>query len=50
MKAFDSLLRIPCHLQKGLPIIVTTLLGIVILVRELQRLNVLLVDYQYYTL
>ena len=39
MKAFDSLLRIPCHLQKGLPIRVTTLLGIVILVRELQRLK-----------
>ena len=34
MKAFDSLLRIPCHPQKGLPIIVTTLLGIVMLVRE----------------
>ncbi len=36
MKAFDSLLRMPCHTQKGLPIIVTSLLGIVILVRELQ--------------
>ena len=29
---------------------VTTLLGIVIFVRELQHTNVLLVDYQYYTL
>jgi len=36
MKAFDSLLRIPCHPQKGLPIIVTTLLGIVMLVRNSQ--------------
>ena len=36
MKAFDSLLRMPCHPQKELPIIVTTLLGIVMLVRDLQ--------------
>ncbi|WP_337583446.1 hypothetical protein [Prevotellamassilia timonensis] len=50
MKAFDSLFKLPCQLQKGLPIIVTTLFGIVMLVRELQPLNVLLVDYQYYTL
>lgn len=49
MKAFDSLLRIPCHLQKGLPIIVTTLLGIVILVRELQRLYLQVFYYQLFT-
>ena len=36
MKAFDSLFKLPCQLQKGLPIIVTTLLGIVMLVRDLQ--------------
>ena len=36
MKAFDSLLRIPCHPQKELPIIVTTLHGIVMLVRNSQ--------------
>ena len=36
MRAFDSLYKLPCQKQKGLPIIVTTLLGIVMLVRELQ--------------
>ena len=35
MKAFDSLYKLPCQRQKGLPIIVTTLLGIVMLVRNL---------------
>ena len=34
MKAFDSLYKLPCHDLKGLPIIVTTLLGIVMFVRE----------------
>ena len=35
MKAFDSLYKLPCHPLKGLPIIVTTLFGIVMLVRDL---------------
>ena len=35
MKAFDSLYKLPCHELKGLPIIVTTLFGIVMLVRNL---------------
>ena len=34
MKAFDSLYKLPCHPLKGLPIIVTTLFGIVMLVRD----------------
>ena len=35
MKAFDSNFKLPCHPLKGLPIIVTTLFGIVMLVRDL---------------
>ncbi len=35
MKIFDSLYKLPCQSPKGLPIIVTTLFGIFILVREL---------------
>ena len=34
MKALDSLYKLPCHPLKGLPIIVTTLFGIVMLVRD----------------
>ena len=41
IKAFDSLCKIPCHPSKGLPIIVITLLGILMLVRELQSLKAL---------
>ena len=50
MKAFDSNFKLPCHPLKGLPIIVTTLFGIVMLVRDLHAPYLLLVDYQYYTL
>ena len=39
MKAFDSLYKLPYQKRKGLPIIVTTLLGIVMLVRESQSLK-----------
>ena len=49
MKAFDSLFKLPYQEKKGLPIIVTTLLGIEMLVRDLQLRYLLLVDYQYYT-
>ena len=33
-KALNTILKLPCHELKGLLIIVTTLLGIVMLVRE----------------
>ena len=48
MKAFDSLLRMPCHPQKGLPIIITTLFGIVMLVRDLQPLYLQPIITQYF--
>ena len=38
------------HPQKALLPIVVTLSGILMLVSDLQKVNVLLVDYQYYTL
>lgn len=50
MNAFDSFFKSAWHPQKGLIPIAITLLGIVMLIRELQPLYLLLVDYQYYTL
>ena len=38
------------HPKKAVPSIEVTLLGISIEVKPLQLLNLLLVDYQYYTL
>lgn len=48
MRAFDSLYKLPCQKQKGLPIIVTTLLGIVMLVRELQDAYLQPIITQYF--
>lgn len=50
MNAFDSFFKSAWHPRKGFIPIAITLLGIVILIRELQSTNALLVDYQYYTL
>ena len=50
MKALDSFFKSAWHPQKGFAPIAITLLGIVMLIRDLHSLYLLLVDYQYYTL
>ena len=50
IKAFDLLCKTPDHLANGFPSKDTTLLGIVMPIRDLQNAYLLLVDYQYYTL
>lgn len=50
MKALDSFFKSAWHPPKGFIPIAITLLGIVMLIRELHVMYLLLVDYQYHRL